>query len=85
MLKELALRLDRGTLEMQEYGRQQLKQMLAVGPFCYLNIPIPECASFLSAESIIKFSVWKRDCINGIMAEHTKTVRPLLSHVTAQS
>jgi hypothetical protein len=85
MLKDLALRLDRGPLEMQEYGRQQLAQMLAVGPFSYLNIPAPGCAATLSEESISRISVWNRDSVKSIMSEHAKNVRPHLCSVHATS
>jgi hypothetical protein len=62
-LRELQRRLQKGALEVQEYGRQQLNSMLSVGPYSFLQVPLPSCNSSISDDSTSQVLHWKRTAV----------------------
>lgn len=63
-LREIQKRLKKGPLEVQEYGRQQLQGMLSVGPYSYLQVPTPSCATSISEDNSTQVMVWKRTAVS---------------------
>lgn len=75
-MKEVQKRLKKGPLEVQEYGRQQLQGMLSVGPYVYLQVPTPTCASSISDDKSSQAVVWKRTAVADCEGTISKVLSP---------
>ena len=71
-LRVIQKRLKKGSLQVQEYGRQQLQGMLSVGPYSYFQVPTPTCASAVSEDSSTQVMIWKRTTVSDCEATITK-------------
>jgi hypothetical protein len=62
-MKSISKRLKKGPLEVQEYGRHQLQDMLSVGPYAYLQVPTPACSASSSDETSAQVMEWTRNAV----------------------
>lgn len=72
MLRQLTRQLDSDRFDLADFGRQQLKQMLSSGPYVFLSVPIPRSVGGMSEESCSHVASWKRDDIQGVIADNHK-------------
>lgn len=63
-MRGIQRRLNKGPLDVQEYGRQQLQGMLSMGPYSYLQVPTPQCAADITEDDASQVMIWKRTCVS---------------------
>jgi hypothetical protein len=54
-------KIERQKFQLAEHGLEQLKQMLAVGPYTHLKLPLPQCLGDGSADLADQPAAWKLD------------------------
>jgi hypothetical protein len=74
-MHDLQHRLQKGALEVQDFGKQQLKHMLSVGPYAFLSMPVPVCASRMSEELMGQVRYWRRSVVQDIEMSQAKVRR----------
>jgi 5,10-methenyltetrahydromethanopterin hydrogenase len=58
ILRDVAQRVAGGSFSVPQHGLDQLRQMLVMGPYQFLNAPPPEAQHLISEEEIGQVVTW---------------------------
>jgi hypothetical protein len=60
ILRDVAQRVAGGSFSVPQHGLDQLRQMLVMGPYQFLNAPAPEAQQLISEEETGQVVTWSQ-------------------------
>jgi hypothetical protein len=60
VVRDVARRVMNGNFSVPQYGLEQLRQMLAMGPYQFLNTPPPKSQQLITEDEVMQVGAWNR-------------------------